>query len=163
MTEARGSWVRAVSSLGWLAEIAREQLGRLLMEGAMQMDGLLRAEGRLPGHACRSREQVAGIVGAACRARSTGAGWDWQANDHGLLVFGRRDWVQAGEQARRDGPGLDGHTGVAVVGCVLQGLGMASVGRLVHCRWARPMLQKRRCMGEAILHETNKRERKKQT
>ena len=60
MTEARGSWVRAVSSLGWLAEIAGEQLGRLLMEGAMQMDGLLRAEGRVPGHACKSREQVAG-------------------------------------------------------------------------------------------------------
>ena len=60
--------------------------------------------------------------------------WVWQANGHGLLVFGRRDWVQAGEQARRDGPGLDGHAGVAVVGCVLQGPGMAGVGRLVHCR-----------------------------
>ena len=57
-------------------------------------------------------KQVAGIVGAACRVRSTGAGWDWQANGHGLLVFGRRDWVQAGEQVRRDGPRLDGHASV---------------------------------------------------
>ena len=99
MTEARGSWVRAVSSLGWLAEIAGEQLGRLLMEGAMQMDRLLRAEGRLPGHACRSREQVAGIVGAACRAgaRPRKTAMDCWVRADGILGRAWVRWVQAGE------------------------------------------------------------------
>ena len=84
--------------------------------------------------ACRScRSEACPWKGGVQQANGVTAGSGRQ-NGHGLLVFGRRDWVQAGEQARRDGPGLDGHAGVAVVGCVLQGPGMAGVGRLVHCR-----------------------------